>query len=520
MDVPAITFTVVQVAEPFYETPAMVPSTRSHGDWIPIAVLSLWACGFAGIVLMRLRGWLRVRAAVRSSIPMDIPFPVPVRSSAALLQPGVVGFFRPILLCPAGIVERLTPSQLQAVFAHELCHVQRRDNLTAAVHMIVEAVFWFHPLVWWISARLMEERERACDEGVLELGSERHLYAESILKTCQFCAESPLACVSGVTGADLKKRIVRIMTERLANRLSFGRKLLLAALGITVIAGPMVFGLVCAPQVRAQAAQTIGEPSPSFEVATIKPNHSVGQQMSAGFQPGRFTASATTIKRLIAFAYHVKPFQVLGGPSWMSSDKFDIEAKEPDALAEELQKLRTDQAREKMGLLLQSLFADRFGLKVSHDTKELPVYALVVAKGGPKLQEEKPGATNPNVIKDPEGHVVGRDSISVATGHIAGPGLPMGTLVMLLSFQLNRTVLDQTGLKGKYDVTLQWTPDDGTAAMPAGLEGSSPGAAPPPDSSGPSIFTAIQEQLGLKLESTKGPVEVLVIDHIERPSEN
>ena len=96
----------------------------------------------------------------------------------------------------------------------------------------------------------------------------------------------------------------------------------------------------------------------------------------------------------------------------------------------------------------------------------------------------------------------------------------MGTLVMLLSFQLNRTVLDQTGLKGKYDVTLQWTPDDGTAAMPAGLEGSSPGAAPPPDSSGPSIFTAIQEQLGLKLESTKGPVEVLVIDHIERPSEN
>ncbi len=138
----------------------------------------------------------------------------------------MVGFFRPVLLLPVGIVERLAPGQLQAVLAHELCHIARRDNLTAAIHMIVEAVFWFHPLVWWISARLMEERERACDEAVLELGSEPQVYAESILKTCEFCVESPLTCVSGVTGADLKKRIVRIMTGHMPNKLSFVRKLL------------------------------------------------------------------------------------------------------------------------------------------------------------------------------------------------------------------------------------------------------------------------------------------------------
>src|SRR5207244_2245760 len=149
----------------------------------------------------------RIRAAVCSSAPVDIPATVEVRSSPGLLEPGVVGLFRPILLLPAGIVERLTPRQLEAVLAHEMCHVRRRDNSTSAIHMIVEAVFWFHPLVWWIGARLVEERERACDESVLSLGSEPHEYAEAILNVCKIYLESPLRCVSGVTGADLKKRI-------------------------------------------------------------------------------------------------------------------------------------------------------------------------------------------------------------------------------------------------------------------------------------------------------------------------
>src|SRR5207249_5075322 len=127
--------------------------------------------------------------------------------------PGVVGLFRPILLLPASIEERLTMLQLDAVLAHELCHVRRRDNLTSAIHMIVEAIFWFHPLVWWIGARLVEERERACDEAVLSLGSEPHDYAEAILKVCSQYVESPLACTSGVSGSDLKKRIQAILAD-------------------------------------------------------------------------------------------------------------------------------------------------------------------------------------------------------------------------------------------------------------------------------------------------------------------
>ena len=109
--------------------------------------------------------------------------------------------------------------------------------------MLVEAVFWFYPLVWWIRARLVEERERACDEAVLQSGSDAEVYAESILNVCKFYVESPLACVSGISGSDLKKRIIRIMTWRAASQLSFSRKLLLATALIAIVIGPVVFGI-------------------------------------------------------------------------------------------------------------------------------------------------------------------------------------------------------------------------------------------------------------------------------------
>src|ERR1019366_6980863 len=150
----------------------------------------------------------------RAATPLPLRLPIRVMSSTARLEPGVVGIFKPVLLLPEGIAEHLTPPQLEAILAHELRHVQRRDNLTAAIHMLVETLFWFHPAVWWIRARLIEEREQACDEGVLLLGSEPRVYAESILKVCEFYLSTPLACVSGVTGADLKKRIEAIMSNR------------------------------------------------------------------------------------------------------------------------------------------------------------------------------------------------------------------------------------------------------------------------------------------------------------------
>src|SRR5271157_1575803 len=234
-------------------------------------LVGMWFCGFAVVLFVWYAHWRRISAALRGAVPLregrevqalrrlerlgGIRKRIELLLSAASLEPGIFGIVKPVLVWPKGISDHLSDAHLEAILAHEVWHVRRRDNLAAAIHMVVEAIFWFHPLVWWLGARLVEERECACDEEVLESGSKRQVYAESILKACEFCVESPLACVSGVTGADLKKRIFRIMTQRMANKLSFGRKLVLAAFGIGVIAGPVVFGFVNVPQMRAQSTQ-------------------------------------------------------------------------------------------------------------------------------------------------------------------------------------------------------------------------------------------------------------------------
>ena len=255
-----VSFTIEQISEPFPHAPAPASSAQGHVGWLPVALLSVWACGFAGVALIRLRLWIRIRAIVRISTPLEIPARVDVRESPGLLEPGVVGLVRPILLLPEGIVEKLTPSQLEAVLAHELCHVHRRDNLFAAIHMVAEAMFWFHPLVWWIGARLVEERERACDEEVLNMGNQPRIYADAILSVCKLYVESPLVCVSGVTGSDIRRRIEAIMTNGRGLRLNRAKKFLLAVAGVVALAGPVVTGVMIGmghlPVIHAQSPVT------------------------------------------------------------------------------------------------------------------------------------------------------------------------------------------------------------------------------------------------------------------------
>ncbi|MGA8593909.1 MAG: M56 and DUF3738 domain-containing protein [Bryobacteraceae bacterium] len=512
---PQFSSVMEQISQPF-ALPAAVP-IRPAGDQtsaIPAILFAVWACGFIGVVFIWWIRWQRIRAAVRSASVLALDAEVPVLSSPATLEPGVFGVIRPVLLLPEGITQHLAPAQLKAILAHELCHVRRRDNLAAAIHMLVEAMFWFHPLVWWIGARLVEERERACDEEVLQMGSEPQVYAESILKTCQFYLESPLACMSGVTGSDLKQRIVRIMTHRVAYKLNFGRKLLLAAAGVAAIAGPIAYGLANAPQSQSQP-QTSEANRPTFDVASIKPSDSSNPFMSIRDTPGgRYTANGISVKLLIQNAYNVHDFQISGGPNWINSAKYDIVAKADETSDENAAKLTEDQRdafRERQRLRLQSLLEERFQLKFHSSTKELPIYALVVAKDGPKIQEAKDGPDK------------NKGSMMMRPGQLTARGLSMFYLAANLSNQVGRVVLDKTGLSGLYDFTLQWTPDRSQMGSFGG--GPGPGQEgsrmpPPPDPDGPSIFTALQEQLGLKLEPQEGPVEIFVIDHVEKPSEN
>jgi hypothetical protein len=203
------------------------------------------------------------------------------------------------LLVPRDIAECLTPRQLEAVLAHELCHIRRRDNLVAAVHMVVEALFWFHPLVWWIGARLVDERERACDEHVLSVFGEPRTYAEGIVNICRQYVEAPLACVSGVSGAHLKQRVEEIMTNRIVEKLNVGRKVLLAGVGIVAVAGPIAVG-IGARQVRAQSLERppVGV-APAFEVASIKPSDVGGNYVE--ITPGTVSVHSATLRTCITW---------------------------------------------------------------------------------------------------------------------------------------------------------------------------------------------------------------------------
>jgi bla regulator protein BlaR1 len=544
--------TIEEVSFPFTQPDLSIPlgnhsAASLHSlHLLPVTLVALWFAGFVVVLSLWCTRWRRISAATREAAPLregrevemlrrlerqgvGTPIkPIEIRQGRAPLEPGVFGIVRPVLLWPAGISKHLEDDHLEAILAHELWHVRRRDNLAAAMHMLVEAIFWFHPLVWWLEARLVEERERACDEEVLHLGKQPQVYAEGILKVCEFCLGYSLICVSEVTGADLKKRIVRIMTARVARKLDFTRKLLLAAAGLVALASPVAFGLLyttesgAEPQSSDPAVRT-----PEFEVTSIKPSQSgKDTERRISFMPDGFSATGITLQMLIRVAYEVQDFQISGAPTWLNTEQYDVSAKTDKSVADELQKLSSDQHNRESLRMLQALLADRFRLTLHRETKEqLPVYALVIAKNGPKLHEVKPSdADAETTIKLPNGIVVpfrpGQQAILV--NQILGKELPITNLVEMLSSQLGRTVVDKTGLTGKYDWNLQWTPEPASSPMFKGAEDGQTGTdnAVRSESAGPSIFAAIQEQLGLKLELKKGILEVLVIEHVEKPSEN
>jgi uncharacterized protein (TIGR03435 family) len=478
----------------------------------PEFLVAIWLAGVVVILTRWFRRWLLIRSAVRGAAPLPLAAPITILSSPTPVEPGVFGIFRPVLLVPAGITSRLSPGEFDAIVAHELSHVHRRDNLTAAIHMLVEALFWFHPLVWWIGARLVEERERACDEAVLNAGSHPHIYAQGILNVCKFYLESPLACASGVTGADLRKRIEAIVSNHLTHRLTLARKLMLAAIGTTAVAIPIVIGILNAPQIRAQSKAE----SLTFEVASIRPADPDARQVGFQLTPGGGIKSVNMgLKDLMRFAYNIPCGKncdsfIVGGPKWMDSERFDILAKAP-ANAEPNTDLMQMAAAERRPLQertrerLKALLAERFQLAVRRETREMPVYNLVVAKGGHKLKESTRGDQN--------------GSMRGGRGEMIAENVELQMLTVNLASRLGRPVVDRTGLKGRYDFRLESSPETRVPLSgPGGPGDKSAGpASGEPDSS---IFTELQEQLGLRLESTKGPVDIIVIERAERPSAN
>lgn len=243
---------------------------------------------------------------------------------------------------------------------------------------------------------------------------------------------------------------------------------------------------------------------PEYDVASVKVNKSGDRMMRIMNSPDGFSCINIPLQTLIANAYGIRQDLITGGPSWVDSTGFDVQAKVAGADIETFKKLSPRQR----SALLQALLAERFKLKVHHETKVLPMFDMVIAKGGLKLKPlapAQPSAADATKDPDPASH---RGMMTMGPGMFKGESLPMSAVANQLSFVLEHTVVDKTGLTGDYDFDLKWTPED--AEPPA--DGSAESSA--------SIFTAVQEQLGLKLQSTKGPLDTLVIDHAELPSQN
>lgn len=280
------------------------------------------------------------------------------------------------------------------------------------------------------------------------------------------------------------------------------KQLLLSIAGVAAVAGVMAFALLCASQIRGQSQDAAKAPSLSFEVASIKPDHLDGHSTRISYDTNSFLTSGVTLKRLIEFAYNIGDFQVSGGPAWADSETYQILAKIDQETVAALSKLPRDEVGEQRRVMVQKLLAERFNLKLTHSTKELPIYALMVTKNGPKFKQSTDNANA---------------GISNHNGELTVKAATMSRFGEWLSRIVDRKVVDKTGLEGKYDFEMKY--DNRGQALTATLPAEGTPAALS-DSSGPSIFAALNDQLGLRLESQKGPVEILIIESAEKPSPN
>jgi bla regulator protein BlaR1 len=546
--------TIVQISQPFAGSPASATHSSTAAASPLQAMLALlpwllivWLAGTLVVFAVWVARWYRVSAIAKRGTVLrdgvegevvarlqagDTSQPrVEIVSTSESIEPGIFGIVRPVLLWPDAMKGQVTEAHIESIVEHELCHVRRRDNLTAMLHMFVEALFWFHPFVWWIGGRLVEDRERACDEAVVDSGRERRVYAESILKVCEFCAESPLPCVPGVSGADLKHRISQIMSHRAVRPIGLGRKLLLVAACCLAIAAPIVSGALKAPGLReARAHSEMATPSVAFSEVSIKPDADATAKLKAnsapiisrvGFKNGELKGEGMTAFGLIMMAYRpIEILQITGGPDWIKTEVFNIHAKASAEVVNAYPKMNQEQRDETDRILVQNLLANNFGLKVHQETKVQPIYDLVVDNAA-KLKTFD-GTCPPPPIEAPPPPNVDLHTLPVACGvmhvfpgELHGNKIRTPDLLRFLAMYSGRVVQDKTELTKRFDVNMNFTPDPSLLPL---VPVAPPGPKiPQADPNGPSLFDALVQQVGLRLVPQTGPVNMLVIDDAAMP---
>jgi uncharacterized protein (TIGR03435 family) len=654
----AAVYSAIDTASVPFRTSLSVSSSQEYSHspgratrLLPQMLFVLWALGTVFVTLIWCRRWRQLSANLRNAMilkegrELEIlrrlednlvqSNSIPIIRTRSMMEPGIFGIFSPVMLWPEGLSGQLSDDQIKAILAHELAHARRHDNLAALLHMLVEAAFWFHPIVWWIESRIVEEQEHACDEAaVLEVGSS-DIYAESLLKACRFCLESPLTCVPGIAGGNLRRRILRITDNRLLQKLDFKRQALLCFVAFVSLAVPVLMGAAHASQngtagsaskddqtqpgasavsekaplgsmLHAQDARNdlsgnwqgtlqagqglrfvmkvrnddgmlkavsysldqggqpiaitsislrgmavnftikpldvayvgtlspdsksisgnlahggenyqlnlqrvseentwaLPEPlksmptdaKPKWEVGTVKPSDPSRPGPLFTVRGSHVMTIGTDVNDLISFAYGLHSKQIVDAPVWLSSEKFDIDGV-PD--------VEGQPSSAQLKMVIQSLLVERFKLTFHHEQRELSVYALTIAMGGPKMTVT---ANNPNDHRDFlfQGH--GNLTVTNSTMKDFCDGMQAAVM--------DKPMVDHTGLTDRFDFHLKWTPDESQFEQ-LGFSGS---GATEDANSPPNLQTALQEQVGLKLEPAKAAANVIVIDYIEKPSAN
>ncbi len=477
----------------------------------PIAVLIVWA----SILLWRLyqiaRSYFYLRSVKRRATVSPIPLPeIPRRAdlliSSSIVSPMAVGFVRPAIVLPESLLEELSEPEREHVLLHEAAHLAKYDDWSNLAMRILAGALALHPVAIWILWQIEREREMACDDWVVARTGAARPYAASLAHLFELRrARRDEILASGIFGGSSQ------LGARIEMLLRRGRTFSPRASVAGIVASTLVLGglMLAGSFVPRWIAFAQRRAPLSFEVASVKPNDSGGLNFSIRILPGgRLRGFNAPLRSLITAAYQIPDSKLSGGPGWVDSARFDIEAKG------QLDPAKSTE--DQISQMLQKLLADRFQLKLHKETKELPVYVLLIAQNGLKLESPRGiGCFDPYAGVPPPTPRPGEPparpcgGFNILPGQFLGAKVPMWRLAMNLSRILGRNVVNQTGLEGPYDITLRWSPNETQETEP-----------PSADNAGPSIFTAIQEQLGLQLKSTKGPVEYFVIDHAEKPDAN
>ncbi len=475
-----------------------------------------WAVGVVALILPVIVGLWQIRLLRRSGLPWrggqsvvdSLALSAGIRRRIEVLLhektpgPMMCGVASPAIVLPLD-AETWNSEDLNRAIVHELEHVRRGDSASRCFARAICAVYWFHPLIWIAWRKLVLEAERACDDAVLAR-SEATAYADQLVdlaKRMSAAQRSPLLAMA--SRADLATRVRAVLNGRQRRGRAGKFSLVLAcAAAVMLVLWLSPVTLIASPQ---QAQQT-------FEVASVRQNVSTSTSMK--FTPpanGRFVVENIPLNVLISFAYGVQGSNISGGPGWVSSARYDVTAKAA----------KPDVSRDDYAPMLKALLVDRFRLSAHSEERELSGYTLMADKAGSKLLAASAPCAEPGAPRDPRNpNVVTCGTFFTGPASLDARKMSAPQFASTLSMVLAAPVIDKTGATGVYDIHLEFNPE-GTNLNGRGVRALDTTAdANNPDSDKPSIFTALQKQLGLRLEAAKVPTKVLIIDHVERPTEN